>query len=384
MVGFGGRALTDEQQPKYLNSPETPIFRKREAFYGFPMALQAIRRSERAVVVEGYFDLIALHRAGVEEALATCGTALTPDHARNLLRRTRQVVLLFDGDEAGQRAAERSLEILLPLGLRVRTALLPPGDDPDSLLAREGADTLRALVDEAPSALEAAIRRAAEKGRNTPWEKADAVASVARLLALVDSPVERGDYCSQLAFAVGVEPAHVEAAVRAAARGADAAAEIPVQARRAGPEDRVLHQLARSLVAHPAAASRISGHELQTLFPESAIARVIVAWVDAAARGPIDLEALAEGLGEEERRLMWSLAAEGYEQEEDAALRTVDDTLAYLRKKRDKAAHAELTRRMHDPGRRRAPPPPRKAGAARRRQQRHFQHPPSGVATMRS
>ena len=117
VLGFGGRALGAEQQPKYLNSPETPVFHKREALYGLPFALEPIRRADRVVVVEGYFDCIALNRAGLPEAMATCGTALGDEHARALLRRTRNVVLLFDGDEAGQRAALRALEVLLPRGL---------------------------------------------------------------------------------------------------------------------------------------------------------------------------------------------------------------------------------------------------------------------------
>jgi DNA primase len=116
IVGFGGRAIAPEQEPKYLNTPETPLFRKRESFYGFPAALEAIRRAERAVVVEGYFDRIALAEAGLAEGVATCGTALGPEHARQLRRRTREVVLLFDGDDAGARAVERALEVCLPAG----------------------------------------------------------------------------------------------------------------------------------------------------------------------------------------------------------------------------------------------------------------------------
>jgi len=202
VIGFGGRAVSSGQEPKYLNTPESPIFHKRRAFYGFPAALEPIRHTRRAVVVEGYFDLIALHRAGIGEGIATCGTALTDEHGRNLLRRTRDVVLLFDGDEAGQRATLRSLEVLLPHGLRVRAAALPPGDDPDSFLAREGGEALRKLVDEAPPALEIAIRRATAKGCGTPWEKADAVAAVAPLIALVPSGVERGEYCTQRSSSV--------------------------------------------------------------------------------------------------------------------------------------------------------------------------------------
>ncbi|HEY5656674.1 MAG TPA: DNA primase, partial [Myxococcota bacterium] len=208
VIGFGGRALAADQEPKYLNTPESPIFRKREALYGLPLALEPVRRADRVVVVEGYFDCIALHRAGIEEAVATCGTALTEDHARNLYRRTRNVVMLFDGDEAGQRAMVRALEVLLPAGLRARAALLPPGEDPDSFLAGQGADALRALVDGAPSAVDVVIDRAASQDTSTPWGKADAVAAVAPLLARIPSAVERHEYCNRLALAVGTEARH--------------------------------------------------------------------------------------------------------------------------------------------------------------------------------
>ena len=221
VVAFGGRVLPSaapkpdgDEGPKYLNTPESPLFRKREAFYGLPEALEAIRRSERAIIVEGYFDRIALARAGMPESLATCGTALTPEHARQLRRRTREVVLLFDGDEAGQRAVERSLAILLPEGVRVRAAALPPADDPDSVLARDGAEALRAIVDAAVPAVEAVIRRVSARAHATPWEKSDAVAAVAPLLALVADPVERGEHERQLALAVGVRPEDVKALVR--------------------------------------------------------------------------------------------------------------------------------------------------------------------------
>jgi DNA primase len=109
-------------------------------------------------------------QAGLAEALASCGTALTEEHAKSLSRRTRNVVLLFDGDEAGQRAMLRALEVMLPAGLRVRAAALPGGADPDDFLRREGAEALRQLVDSAPPALEVAITRAAAAGCRTPWD----------------------------------------------------------------------------------------------------------------------------------------------------------------------------------------------------------------------
>ena len=347
-IGFGGRAIAAGQEPKYLNTPESPIFRKREAMYGLPHALEPIRRADRVVVVEGYFDCIALHRAGIGEAVATCGTALTADHARNLRRRTRNVVMLFDGDEAGQRAVERALEVLLPAGLRARAALLPAGDDPDTFLVREGADALCALVDAAAAAVDVVIDRAAAGDTSTPWGKADAVAAVAPLLARIPSAVERHEFCNRLALAVGSEARHVEAAVRAAERGEDARDAVPVSPRRDGPEERNLRQLARGLVEHPALGDRIGRDELAALVEPGPITELIDALVEAGTG--LDLEAVAAQLGDEARALLRSLAVEDEALDEETARRTVDDTLEWLRKRQLKRKKRELTQQLRDPG----------------------------------
>ena len=350
IIGFGGRALSDGQEPKYLNTPESPIFRKREAFYGLSAALAAIRRADRAVVVEGYFDRIALARAEVEESLATCGTALSEGHARNLRRRTRNVVLLFDGDEAGQRAMERSLEVLLPADLRVRAALLPPGTDPDDLLAREGAEALRALIEAAPAALDFAIDRAVARGCASPAEQADAVATVAPLLALIPSGVECSGFAQRLALSVGTEVRHVEAAVRAAARGEDARDAVPIPVRTSGPEDRKIRQLARSLVEHPDLAGRVSREEMHELVPAGPLRELIAALVEAAAEDrSVPLEEVAERLGPDPARLLRQFAAADEEIEASAAARTIDDTIRWLRKERLTERLRALTRRLRDP-----------------------------------
>jgi DNA primase len=351
ILGFGGRALAPDQEPKYLNTPESPVFRKREAFYGFPFALDPIRRGEHAVVVEGYFDLIALHRAGIEAALATCGTALSSEHAHDLRRRTQQVVLLFDGDEAGQRAIVRALEVLLPEGLRVRAAVLPAGEDPDSFLIRAGADALRQLVAGAVPALERVIERALARGCSTPWEKADAVGAVAPLLGLIPSPIERGDFARRLALGVGLEAHHVEAAVRAAQRGESAREALPLAARRSGPEERKLLELVHCLIERPQLAARMSREELLRLLPEGPAREVTLAYVEAAERGEsFDLEALCEPLGDEARSLLRRLAAAGDELAEEIAARTLEDTLRWLRERSIDERMRALTRQLDEPG----------------------------------
>jgi DNA primase len=349
VLGFGGRAIAQGQEPKYLNTPESPVFHKREALYGLPAALEPIRRSGRAVVVEGYFDQIALCRAGVGEALATCGTSLTADHARALRRRTQTVVLLFDGDAAGARAMLRALEVLLPAGLRVQAAMLPDGDDPDSLLQRQGPDGLRALIDAAPAALDVAIARAVARGRETPGQKADAVAEVAPLLALVPSAIERQEYCARAALAVGTEARHVEAAVVAVRRGQDAREAVPVAPRRSGPEERNLEILARSLVEHPGLAARVPRDEIPALVAGGPFAELISALVEAAADSALDLEALAMRLQGEARDLLLRLAVVSDPLDEATAGRTVEDTLRWLREQQLRRREREITSRLRDP-----------------------------------
>jgi len=353
VIGFGGRALSDDDQPKYLNTPESPIFHKREAFFGFPRALEPIRRSGFAVVVEGYFDLIALCRAGIEGCVASCGTALSEEHGRQLRRRTREVVLQFDGDEAGQRAMQRSLEILLPHGLRVRAAALPAGDDPDSFLAREGAEALRELVEQAPPAFDRVIARAVAAGCATPWQKADAVGAVAPLLALVSDRVERAALCDQLALAVGAEAGDVTAAVRTAARDGDAAGEIPLKARVSSSDERKLRGLARSLLDHPVLAARVPRDEVLALVPVRALNSLLAALLDAAraaGESRLDVEQIASSLEDDARQLLHALAVEESQLDEGSAARTIDDTLAWLRQRHVRERQRELTRQMRSEG----------------------------------
>jgi DNA primase len=300
VLGFGGRALSDDQKPKYLNTPESPIYRKREVFYGLHFALSAMRRAERAVVVEGYFDRIAMHRAGIEEAVATCGTALTAEHARALRRRTRRVVLVFDGDEAGQRAIESSLQVLLPEGLRVEAVLLPSSQDPDDLLLAEGAEGLRARVDAARPALELVIQRAVGRGCATPWEKADAVAAVAPLLALVPDAVERSESIRRLALAVDADPAAVEQAAMRAARGGEGEAReiLPEPPRRYDRRVRWATDLVAAVVAEPSLAGAEPHDGLCALVPDSPARRALeLTLAEAARAGVVDVAALeADGV----------------------------------------------------------------------------------------
>jgi len=146
IVGFGGRVL-DQRLPKYLNSSETPLFHKGATLYGLYQAKDGIRKSDRVVLVEGYLDVIALSQHDISYAVATLGTALTVDHARVLSRYTKNIIALFDGDDAGQKAAARSFEVFVEAGLLGRAAFLPKGDDPDTFVRRHGKAGIETVLD---------------------------------------------------------------------------------------------------------------------------------------------------------------------------------------------------------------------------------------------
>ncbi|MFM1823615.1 MAG: primase [Planctomycetota bacterium] len=163
-IAFGGRKLDPEQEPKYLNSPESPVFHKSRALYGIHAAKRPIIEKGEAIITEGYTDVIACHRAGFTNAVATLGTSLTTQHARLLRRLGERVVLLFDGDEAGQKAADRAIEVFFAEPIDIRICVLPDGLDPDDLLRSEGgADRFTAALAASEDALPFMAKRIAQR-----------------------------------------------------------------------------------------------------------------------------------------------------------------------------------------------------------------------------
>ncbi|NIM19108.1 MAG: DNA primase [Candidatus Latescibacteria bacterium] len=146
VIAFGARGLDPRTEPKYLNSPESPIFAKRQTLYGLNLAREAIREQRQVLIVEGYTDCISLHQIGLRHTVASCGTAITPLHAQALRRVTRQAVLIPDGDEAGENAALSAGIILLAAGLDVQVIRLEPGSDPDAAARRLGAEKFQKLI----------------------------------------------------------------------------------------------------------------------------------------------------------------------------------------------------------------------------------------------
>jgi len=148
VIAFGGRVL-DAGEPKYLNSPETPLFHKGRELYGLFETRKALRQIDRLMVVEGYMDVVSLHQAGITYAVATLGTATTPEHLQRIFRLVREIVFCFDGDKAGRAAAWRALNNALPeatAGRELKFLFLPDGEDPDSLVGKEGKEAFEARL----------------------------------------------------------------------------------------------------------------------------------------------------------------------------------------------------------------------------------------------
>jgi DNA primase len=163
VIAFGGRALDADQQPKYLNSPETPIYSKSRTLFGLNLSKSSIRESGFAILVEGYLDFAQVYQAGFQAVVASCGTALTPTQAQQLRRFTGKVVLSFDPDAAGQGAAAKSCEMLVSEGFEVNVAMLPAGDDPDTYVRKQGREGYGARLRTSKPYLDYLLDRAAAR-----------------------------------------------------------------------------------------------------------------------------------------------------------------------------------------------------------------------------
>lgn len=206
VVGFGGRILNDtDSRPKYLNSPETLVYKKGNILYGLNITKDSIRKSKEAFLVEGYFDLITVYQHGIKNIIATSGTALTEDHARILRRYTDTVTLVFDGDEAGRNASDRGGIVLLNGGVKVKVISLPHGNDPDNFIREKSGEGFLNIARESKTFMEYIINKAiAESDLKSLDEKIRCINSVIPFLSIISNSVERSIYLSLLAEKTGV------------------------------------------------------------------------------------------------------------------------------------------------------------------------------------
>ena len=218
VIAFGGRALDADQQPKYLNSPETPIYTKSRTLYGLNLSKSGIRQGGFAVLVEGYFDFAQVYQSGYQCVVASCGTALTPQQAQQLRRFTTRVVLSFDPDAAGQGATAKSCEMLVEEGFEVNVALLPAGQDPDTFVQRHGRQGYADRLRNSQPYLEFLLDRAATgHNLNTDEGRVKFLGEMLPVAGRIPDAAMRDRFADRLAFKARVTDDVVRAEIRKAA-----------------------------------------------------------------------------------------------------------------------------------------------------------------------
>ncbi len=311
VIAFGGRALDEGQQPKYLNSPETAIYTKSRTLYGLDTAKSAIRSQNYCVVVEGYFDLAQVWQAGIHNVAAPCGTALTSTQARTLKRFTSKVVLSFDPDNAGRTAAARSSELLVAEGFQVNVALLPAGDDPDVFIRKQGAKAYVERLRGSQPYLEFLLDRAAKTlSLNRPEDQKKLIDAMWPVALSVPDPVVRDQFADRLAHKARVSESVLRDQLREAL-AKKKAAPPPILAAAMADNVRLAEKgLLWTLVHHPveglAALGQLETEDLEGL----AAGPIFRLAVSLAEMSPDMLPAVVrERLSEEERHHLDHAAA---------------------------------------------------------------------------
>ncbi len=207
VIAFAGRILTnDKKQPKYINSPETPIYIKNKILYGIFQAKKSIRQLDNCYLVEGYTDVISMHQAGIENVVASSGTSLTEGQIQLIKRFTQNITVLYDGDAAGIKAALRGTDMLLSADMNLKVAVLPEGEDPDSFVTKNGKNHFDSFIKEnANDFILFKIKILLEEVANDPIKKTKAIRSIVESLANIPDPIKRSLYIKQSSQLLDVE-----------------------------------------------------------------------------------------------------------------------------------------------------------------------------------
>jgi DNA primase len=331
IVAFGGRALGDDL-PKYLNSPETPIYTKSNLLYHLDRAKEALRQRDFAVLVEGYMDAIAVARAGISNVVASCGTSLTEPQVKLLNRFTRRIIVNYDPDTAGQAATERSLTILLEQGAEVRVLALPGGKDPDSFIRSEGAAAYTKLLNEAPPYVDYLISRARKMDLSTAEGKLRAVNFLMPYVQRIPDRILRSEWATRIAQQLRIEEPVLRESMRKAAneRRSEVKARPELIGRVGKPaERRLVQMLIEAEEFRSQLAQEILAEELHRGLESE---RILATLIEACAKGVRpDAAELAMALEDRDRRLLFEIA---FESAAPATWEEAQSCLAVLRRRR--------------------------------------------------
>src|SRR5713101_3734666 len=340
IVAFGCRALGDDQ-PKYLNSPETPIYSKSNVLYHMDRAKEGIRRQDFAILVEGYMDAIAVARAGISNVVASCGTSLAEPQIKLLGRFTRRVIVNYDPDAAGQTATERSLSLLLEQDFEVRVLALPPVDnkkaDPDLFIREKSADEYHKLLKDAPSYVDYLISRARQMDLSTGEAKSRAVNFLLPYVQKIPNRILRSEWATRIAQQLRVDEPVLRAALSKAAseRRGELKTQPELVGRAAKPvERRLIRMLAEAEGFRQDLAQRLQNAQLyHGLETEKIFAALVIASLSGQ---PAQAAEVAAVLQERDRRLLFEILFE------EAAEATWEEALSCIEALQHRQAEQEL------------------------------------------
>jgi len=308
VIAFGGRAMGDDT-PKYMNSPETPIYTKSTVLYHLDRAKEALRQSDFAVLVEGYMDAIAVARAGIANVVASCGTSLAEPQIKLLGRFTRRVIVNYDPDTAGQAATERSISLLLESEFDVRVLSLPGKADPDKFLKEQGVDAYRNLLAQSPPYLDYLIARARQMDRTTAAGKVAALNFLMPYVQRLPNRLLRSEWATRIASELRVDEPVLREALRRAA--AERRSEVKPNASLLGPavkpaERQIIRMLVEADGFREKLASELAHDSLHRGLECERLLDLLIAKVGDHP----DPATLAAALEERERRLLFEVLFE--------------------------------------------------------------------------
>lgn len=308
VIAFGGRAMGDDT-PKYMNSPETPIYTKSTVLYHLDRAKEALRQSDFAVLVEGYMDAIAVARAGIANVVASCGTSLAEPQIKLLGRFTRRVIVNYDPDTAGQAATERSISLLLESEFDVRVLALPGKADPDKFLKEQGVDAYRNLLAQSPPYLDYLIARARQMDRTTAAGKVAALNFLMPYVQRLPNRLLRSEWATRIASELRVDEPVLREALRRAA--AERRSEVKPNASLLGPAVKPAErQIIRMLVEADGFREKLASELAHdSLHRGLECERLLDLLISRVGEHP-DPATLAAALEERERRLLFEVLFE--------------------------------------------------------------------------
>ena len=304
IIGYGGRALSDEEQPKYLNSPETDLYKKSLVLYNLHRARKPIREFSHVILVEGYMDVIGLAGGGVYESVASCGTSLVDTQVRMVHRYTDNIIVNFDSDKAGVAAAERSIQMLLREGIHIRVLELPGDVDPDEFIQAQGAEAYRTLLANAPRYFHWLRDRIRSRFDTRSAEgRAEAVRELLPFIRALPDKFERAAVAAELAHDLSIEKGLLLEQVKgtaAAPRPARPRAELPQN------ERVMLYHLLHSEDARRAALPRVT-EVIERAGSERMASYAILLALTQIGQQQFDYESLQERLSDQDKSLLASV-----------------------------------------------------------------------------